>query len=301
MIHLGDGAPAYSRQVFDQCYFKTAYNNQFCRLAGSQGLGFGALQTINCQIVNNCHFINTGLNGFPGTFTPAACTGYNAASSGASGNYMLFQFAFVNFTGINRLNYYRNAGCNAAFGNLRNDLYYDYSWGYNDCFKNGSTIPNLAVPTFIIPSFYGPACASTGIANRPFDHVSIGDQTLFTQCRDRFPDAAPKFDLFSCPPSILDGLNCSGMRKKNQDSKDSASVLLSLQISPNPASDYLEIENFMMGDEIEIYDMLGRIIIIINETKESSLRIDISNLPSGIYMVKANERIPQKFIKSDSN
>ena len=77
-------------------------------------------------------------------------------------------------------------------------------------------------------------------------------------------------------------------------------VKSNLEISPNPASDFLQISNLNLGERIEIYDMLGRIIFLI-ETTTSSLQIDITNLPSGIYMVKANEKIPQKFIKSDTN
>lgn len=138
MLHLGNGAPYYARQVFDQCYFRTGYNNEICRLAGAPGFGVGALAALNCQVVQNCDFINTGLNGFGGSPAPPACNGYPVASSGASGNYMFFQFSFVNFVGVNRLFYNRWAGCNAAFGSVRNASTYDYCWGYDDCYKNGA-------------------------------------------------------------------------------------------------------------------------------------------------------------------
>lgn len=158
----------------------------------------------------------------------------------------------------------------------------------------------MPTPSAIIPSFYGPACAATGILNRPFSQVTIQDNTYFTSCRDRFPDPSPTYDLFSCPEAILDGLNCSGMREAFSDAVDSSKKSLNLLISPNPSSDYILIENINVGDQVNIYDLLGNLILI-NKSGSNSIRIYVTNIAPGIYIIKVNDKNPQKFIKSNSN
>jgi Secretion system C-terminal sorting domain len=66
----------------------------------------------------------------------------------------------------------------------------------------------------------------------------------------------------------------------------------SFNISPNPATNYLKINNNQEKINYEVLDINGRIIIngIALET------IDISNLNSGMYFLKINSNI-KKFIK----
>ncbi len=66
----------------------------------------------------------------------------------------------------------------------------------------------------------------------------------------------------------------------------------SLSIFPNPATDYIEIFNVLMGSEIEIFNSMG---ILIDRFKYDS-RIDISKYPIGIYTVRSNTGT-QRFIK----
>ncbi len=94
-------------------------------------------------------------------------------------------------------------------------------------------------------------------------------------------------------------------------------------VSPNPASDYIEIslgshsvnkglQPLVHGYEIEVYDVLGERVYSTEGTERSRsaevdlyghfgyaqcpLRIDISHLPRGLYFVRFGDRV-EKFIK----
>ncbi len=91
-------------------------------------------------------------------------------------------------------------------------------------------------------------------------------------------------------------------------------------ISPNPASEYIEIsipENHrvnpvVLSEEIAIYDVLGNVVYSTKDTERSRstevsndghfdyaqcpVRIDISHLPRGVYFVRVGDRI-EKFVK----
>jgi hypothetical protein len=70
---------------------------------------------------------------------------------------------------------------------------------------------------------------------------------------------------------------------------------------PNPASDFIEIDvgedNFQYPKEIRIYNTLGESVLSI-KTNEGSLvqRIDISDLPGGMYFIKIENKVI-KFVK----
>ncbi len=94
-------------------------------------------------------------------------------------------------------------------------------------------------------------------------------------------------------------------------------------ITPNPASDYIEIsfsnkglQPFANSEEIEIYDVLGERVYSTKDTERSRsaevgnggsfsgyfdyaqqpLRIDVSNLPRGVYFVRIGDKV-EKFVK----
>jgi hypothetical protein len=63
-------------------------------------------------------------------------------------------------------------------------------------------------------------------------------------------------------------------------------------ISPNPATDFINIETESLTEEIEIYNMLG---IPVLKTIGSS-QIDVSGLSRGVYYVKIDENTYSKLI-----
>jgi hypothetical protein len=67
--------------------------------------------------------------------------------------------------------------------------------------------------------------------------------------------------------------------------------LESLKVNPNPAYDYISIQGSF--EELKIYDMIGREVLLINK---SSGKIDVSFLKQGIYIIKSKNNIC-KFVK----
>ena len=59
----------------------------------------------------------------------------------------------------------------------------------------------------------------------------------------------------------------------------------SLKVYPNPANDYLMVEGEMTS--IEIYDAMGQRLLV-KETKDANLRINISEYSNGIYFLRVN-------------
>jgi type IX secretion system substrate protein/beta-propeller repeat-containing protein len=77
----------------------------------------------------------------------------------------------------------------------------------------------------------------------------------------------------------------------------------SLGIYPNPAMDEINITgiNFYAGDKIQIVNAFGKIVFQVNIKRlTSNLKLQISNLPNGIYLVKViaeNNFYSTKFIR----
>ncbi|MDT3738495.1 MAG: YCF48-related protein [Candidatus Kapabacteria bacterium] len=77
-------------------------------------------------------------------------------------------------------------------------------------------------------------------------------------------------------------------------------------IRPNPANDFIMIQTFEVS-KVQIFDMLGFEVgqssLIVNAMKNNSqvgmldlLRIDITNLPTGVYYIRIGDKV-EKFVK----
>ena len=82
---------------------------------------------------------------------------------------------------------------------------------------------------------------------------------------------------------------------------------INLEISPNPAQDYIAIKQASEGlkpsegSKIEIYNIFGEKISTPSAfqaatPQEGNFKIDVSNLPAGVYFVKIGDKF-EKFIK----
>lgn len=70
-----------------------------------------------------------------------------------------------------------------------------------------------------------------------------------------------------------------------------------ISVYPNPASQYLVLENLKFNSNIELFDHNGKLIKTISDIKYSKKEMDIKNIPSGIYYLKVNGKFVQKLIK----
>lgn len=67
-----------------------------------------------------------------------------------------------------------------------------------------------------------------------------------------------------------------------------------IQVYPNPAKDYILIENLKINADMEIYDMQGKLI---KREKYQNVQISVKNLSKGIYILKIpSENYSQKLI-----
>ena len=77
-----------------------------------------------------------------------------------------------------------------------------------------------------------------------------------------------------------------------------------INISPNPATDFIEINlnnevSSIAAGKVQIFDMLGMEIITTPYpllAKEGNMRIDISHLPAGVYFIRIGDKV-EKIVK----
>ncbi len=63
-----------------------------------------------------------------------------------------------------------------------------------------------------------------------------------------------------------------------------------VKIYPNPVKDFLQIELYQQEvHKAVIIDLFGRIVLTINDLMESN-NIDLTNLPSGIYLLNISDK-----------
>jgi len=75
--------------------------------------------------------------------------------------------------------------------------------------------------------------------------------------------------------------------------KETNSTLI---LFPNPATDFIEISNLNKGDQLKLLDRSGRIINSININSDSSTRLELDDLESGLYFIQRRNEI-KKLIK----
>ncbi len=104
-------------------------------------------------------------------------------------------------------------------------------------------------------------------------------------------------------PFPFNGVNYYRLAIINQDGENSFSKIISvnkitkdktIQIVPNPSSDYFRVEN-AEGEKITILNNFGEILKI--HDKYNGSDIDISNYPAGIYIIRIESKFNTKSIK----
>ena len=70
-----------------------------------------------------------------------------------------------------------------------------------------------------------------------------------------------------------------------------------ITVYPNPASTFINIEVGIENEEVKIVDVLGNEVTNEKLKDVNNLQIDVSNLPSGVYLIRTATQGTQKFIK----
>ncbi|PZU90994.1 MAG: hypothetical protein DI529_01935 [Chryseobacterium sp.] len=69
-----------------------------------------------------------------------------------------------------------------------------------------------------------------------------------------------------------------------------------ISVYPNPAKDYIILDNLKVNSTLQLIDNSGKLIKTIT-TQSDKEKIDLKNLNSGIYYLKSDEKSVQKIIK----
>ena len=97
----------------------------------------------------------------------------------------------------------------------------------------------------------------------------------------------------------LNGKAVMTLQLKNKVNRISISGLpkgmYMLRVCPNPATDYIDVFVNQGDDQAEIIDLNGKTVMTL-QLKNEVNRISISDLPKGVYMLRANGEV-RKFVK----
>ncbi len=72
----------------------------------------------------------------------------------------------------------------------------------------------------------------------------------------------------------------------------------SIQIIPNPANDFVQIKtnNQQKLESVKLINTVGKEVFSKNKINQTNFQIDVSNLPTGVYIVKINNSISKKLL-----
>ncbi|HSH66917.1 MAG TPA: T9SS type A sorting domain-containing protein, partial [Bacteroidia bacterium] len=70
-----------------------------------------------------------------------------------------------------------------------------------------------------------------------------------------------------------------------------------IEAYPNPSSNLLNIKATENINAVYVVDMLGKVVMTDNTSKKSTVQLNISELPAGLYFVRINTANAQKLIK----
>ncbi len=105
---------------------------------------------------------------------------------------------------------------------------------------------------------------------------------------------------------IADNISlCSGIgnRPENRLANSEKNDLVDInkqrfKVVPIPATSFAQIESITEGEVVMLFDLLGNLLYQERATKDF-MKINLSNLPPAIYIIKVGNRIPEKIIKSN--
>jgi hypothetical protein len=76
-------------------------------------------------------------------------------------------------------------------------------------------------------------------------------------------------------------------------------ALTTLRVYPNPAGNTLHVECDEPVNQIVVYDLYGRVVLVVNDIGEEKTTIDTKELASGVYFVRLANHAVAKFLKTD--
>jgi len=118
-----------------------------------------------------------------------------------------------------------------------------------------------------------------GTKTAPYTFTATVADTIYFVCSAHVTSGM-KGRIIVLPPA--------GVDNENTGQRDNESIY------PNPCTDIITISKTPTeGSDVQIYNMLGELIMNLGSVRELYSRVNISDLPKGMYFVK----IDKEFIK----
>jgi len=70
-----------------------------------------------------------------------------------------------------------------------------------------------------------------------------------------------------------------------------------VNVFPNPASDVIIIEHPEGLDRVEVFDMMGRLIFSISQSRQVVTEVDLSSLATGVYLFSLESSLSKEIVK----
>ncbi|MEI6090401.1 MAG: T9SS type A sorting domain-containing protein [bacterium] len=136
----------------------------------------------------------------------------------------------------------------------------------------------------------------TEISGMSISNGGNGKSTATMKTKKTFTDAGWDFDnIWDINPQVNDGYPF--IIGKATDVIENRQDLSHIFISPNPSTDFITINfNSSEGSAIQIFNTLGELVMSAEARHAVPLRINISNLPKGMYFVRIGDETA-KFVK----
>ncbi len=65
----------------------------------------------------------------------------------------------------------------------------------------------------------------------------------------------------------------------------------SFAVYPNPATDYVVLEGLAVNAKVQVLDLTGKVVLTANADFTGSLRLNVSHLPKGLYLVRSAKAV----------
>ena len=180
-----------------------------------------------------------------------------------------------------------------------NMIYYEFT-NSNGCYaKDSSEVEVLQKPLVSLALTTSSLCSTSGTINLsgglPLGGLYSGNGVTFGNIFDPSVSGVGTqtitysfTDQYGCSDNSIDFILvdvCNSL----ETIKDSKII-----VYPNPANEFINLNNIPVSSSIEMFDVTGKKILKINEVGESNIEIDISELSSGIYFIKVNQYLESK-------
>ena len=134
------------------------------------------------------------------------------------------------------------------------------------------------------------------VVKYPCGGVGTNQVTQTTDGSEPADPTSPSGNVGDDDYLIVDQIKVSAPNYVNTLSIDDFADDNSFNIYPNPADNYIVLQNAKVGDKVDLFDVVGKKVKSFNVESEIQ-QMDISELKTGVYFARSNQQQAIKIIK----